>query len=104
NRACEETEQASAPLACTLRKRPHTREPDRVLRIGWPTECKRSLLLRTAGAQTSSRASSRTQTANRYRAGVARDDMDQESQTASQYLFGHEGIATPDACQTSRSD
>src|SRR5689334_24251714 len=104
SRACEETEQASALLAGTLRKRCHTRGPGRVPRIEWPTECKPSSRSRRAGAQTSSPASSRTRTANQHKADVARADMDQESQTSSADLPADEDIATPGACQTSRSD
>src|SRR5215213_6267891 len=97
-------EQASAPLVCTLRKRCHTHARGRVLRVESPRECKPSLQLRKAGAQTSSTASSKMRKANQRKADVARAGMDQALQTSSQYRRGPADIATPGAYQTNRSD
>src|SRR6476661_10912771 len=76
-------EPASALLVCTLRKRCHTRAPDRALRIESPTGCTPWSRLRTANEQTASAASSRMRTASRRRADAAPAGMDQAAQTAS---------------------
>src|ERR1044072_6548324 len=104
SRASTVKESASALSDHTFLKFRHVRERDRALRIVSPAGCRLLSRSKTASARPSSPESSKTRTASRRIADVARSCIVQESKSSNRLAVDPASFAKPDAARTRSCD